>query len=175
MLHQNVGRSHSRGEIRLCSEIEPHHFFPSRTLPTPPTFLSDGAEFLLKFNVVTGTLDAVCQAGDRGLKVRQLGTQVGVRWVETDGRHTGRQRDLRRMTFNQLEGMIMCRLPDSHDEKTTQYSMMVPVIQHLACRTGEPWQALPITFRKPAGKYQIKTKILQNPHTAIWDSMLRGL
>lgn len=44
-----------------------------------PTFLGDGAEFLLKFNVVTGTFYTVCQAGDRGLKVHQLGTQVGVR------------------------------------------------------------------------------------------------
>lgn len=43
-----------------------------------PTFLGDGAEFLLKFNVVTGTLSAVCQPRDGGLKVYQLGTQVGV-------------------------------------------------------------------------------------------------
>lgn len=62
--------------------------------PRLPTFLCDGAEFLLKFNVVTGTVYTVCQPGDRGLKVHQLGTQVGVGWVEADGRHAGRQRDL---------------------------------------------------------------------------------
>lgn len=73
-----------------------HMLRSSRTPPACLTFLSDGAEFLLKFNVVTATLDAVCQAGDRGLKVHQLGTQVGVGWVETDGGHAGRQRDLRR-------------------------------------------------------------------------------
>ncbi|TNN36054.1 hypothetical protein EYF80_053782 [Liparis tanakae] len=61
-----------------------------------PTFLGNCAEFLLKFNVVTGTLDTVCQAGDGGLKVHQLGTQVGVGGVETDGGHAGRQRDLER-------------------------------------------------------------------------------
>lgn len=42
------------------------------------TFLGNGAKFLLKFNVVTITLYTVCQPGDGGLKVDQLGTQVRV-------------------------------------------------------------------------------------------------
>lgn len=51
-------------------------------MPAPlPTFLSDGAEFLLKFNVVAGVLNAVCQTGHRGLEVHQLAAQVGVRGV----------------------------------------------------------------------------------------------
>lgn len=74
-------------EIRLCSEIGPRFFsiaIATTCFAVPhaahlPTFLSDGAEFLLKFNVVAGTLYAVRQAGDRGLKVHQLGAQVGVR------------------------------------------------------------------------------------------------
>lgn len=60
------------------------------------TFLGNGAEFLLKFDVIAGALNAVCQPGDRGLEVHQLGTEVGVRWVEADGWHARRQRDLER-------------------------------------------------------------------------------
>lgn len=43
------------------------------------TFLGNGTEFILKFNVVRGALNIVCQTGDRGLEVHQLGTQVWVR------------------------------------------------------------------------------------------------
>lgn len=58
------------------------------------TFLGDGAELLLQFDVVAGTLHAVCQPGHRRLEVHQLGTQVGVGGVEADRGHAGRQRDL---------------------------------------------------------------------------------
>lgn len=59
-----------------------------------PTFLSDGAEFILQFDVVAGALHAVRQTGHGRLEVHQLGTQVGVGGVQTDGGHAGRQRNL---------------------------------------------------------------------------------
>lgn len=63
-------------------------------MATLPTFLSDGAEFILQFDVVAGALDTVRQTGHGGLEVHQLGTQVGVGGVQTDGGHAGRQRNL---------------------------------------------------------------------------------
>jgi len=100
---------------------------PCHACSLQPTVLGNCAEFLLKFNVVTGTLDTVCQAGDRGLKVHQLGTQVGVGWVETDGGHAGRQRDLERDEHHkgpvsQPRGPIMCCLSD-----------------RTSCQEQEPW------------------------------------
>lgn len=62
--------------------------------PNMPTFLSDGAEFILQFDVVAGALNAVRQTGHGGLEVHQLGTQVGIGGVQTDGGHAGRQRHL---------------------------------------------------------------------------------
>lgn len=61
-----------------------------------PTFLRNGAEVLLKFNVVTRTLHTICQQCDGRLIVHQLSTQVWVGWMEADRRHAGRLRDLDR-------------------------------------------------------------------------------
>lgn len=73
-----------------------------------PTFLGDGAELLLKFNVVAGALYAVREPGDRRLKVHQLGTQVRIGRVEADGGHAGGQRDLERDEDHREPLSVLC-------------------------------------------------------------------